>query len=132
MAKANYNDRAYASFVADVPANLLGKEGYVVELVPAKKTIRLYTATAGIPPLGILFQRLEGSNAWSVRMIGRAATVRVVAGGNIAANAQVKASNGGTVIAANQGDAAIGFAVDGIAHVANDIFEIADDLFTAV
>src|SRR5271165_5267339 len=129
MAKAMFNDRAYASFAAAVPANLVGKEGYVVELVPGTRTIQLYTATATRPPLGVLFERLEGDSIWSVRLIGRASTVRVVAGGNIPANGQVQAAAGGTVTSCATNGPAIGVSVDGLAHVANDIFEIADSFF---
>lgn len=132
MSKATYNDRAYETFAAAVPANLVGKEGYVVEIIPGTKTIQLYTATAGRPPLWVLFQRLEGGADWSVRKIGAATSVRMVASGNIAANAQVKAVNGGTIVQANQGDTAVGISADNLAHVANDILEVADALFVAV
>jgi hypothetical protein len=131
MAKASYNDRAYQSFTANVPADLVGKEGYVVELVAAKRTIQLYTATSGVPPLGVLCNRLEGDTAWNVRLLGRAASVRMVAGGSIAANAQVKAANGGTIVSASGGDKAIGVSIDGTAHVSGDVLEVADSYFTA-
>lgn len=126
MPKAMFNDRAYASFKAAVPANLVGKEGYIVELAPGTSTIQLYTATGGRPPLGVLFERLEGDTAWNVRLFGRAGSCRMVASGNIAANAQVKAANGGTIVSGNQGDSCIGQCIDGVAHVANDIVEVAD------
>lgn len=131
MPKATYNDRAYQTFPAAVPANLVGKEGYLVELAPGTNTIQLYTATAGRPPIGVLFERLEGDINWNVRKIGAAATVRMIASGNIAAGAQVKAANGGTIVQANSADNAIGVSVDGVAHVANDVLEIADGFFTA-
>jgi hypothetical protein len=128
MSKATYNDRAYASFAAAVPANLVGKEGYLVELVAGAKTIQLYTATGGVPPLGVLMERLEGDTNWSVRLLGTAATFRAVCGGNIAANGQVKANAGGTIVAATAGagNPTIGFLLDGVAHVANDIVEVRD------
>lgn len=126
-----FNDRAYQSYLAAVPANLVGKEGYLVELVPGTRNIQLYTATGGRPPIGVLFERLEGDTSWNVRMIGRAASVRMVASGNIAANAQVKAANGGTIVQANSADNGIGVSVDGLAHVAGDILEVADSYMTA-
>lgn len=129
MSKALYNDRAYESFLAAVPANLVGKAGYLVEFAPGTRTIQLYTATAARPPIGVLFQNLEGDTYWNVRMIGRAASVRMIASGNIAANAQVKGANGGTIVQANTGDNCIGVSVDGAAHVANDIMEVADSYF---
>lgn len=131
MGRATYNDRAYASYPADVPANLVGKEGYLVELVAGKNTIQLYTATGGVPPIGVLFERLEGGTDWSVRKLGAATSCRMIAGGNIAANSQVKANAGGTVVQANGGDKAIGVLFDGVAHVANDVIEVNDGNWTA-
>jgi hypothetical protein len=129
--KQTFNDRAYESFPAAVPANLTGKAGYLVELVPGTRTIQLYTATTGRPPVGVLFEVLEGDTTWNVRMIGRAASVRMVAGGNIAANAQVVGQNGGTVGQATSGQQALGVAIDGAAHASGDVIEIADSYMTA-
>ena len=50
--KITSNDSPYQSFPAAVPANLVGMEGYAVELIPGTNTIQLYTATGGVPLLG--------------------------------------------------------------------------------
>ena len=126
MAKQTYNDRAYASFKENVAGALVGKEGYIVELAPGTGNIQLYTATAGRPPLGVIFERLEGDNNYSVRLFGCAGSVRCIASGNIPANGQVQAVNGGTVQTVATGNAAIGFLMDGVAHVANDVVEVRD------
>src|SRR5579884_3366689 len=120
MAKATFNDRAYGSFKENVAGALVGKESYLVEFAPGTRNIQLYTATAGRPPIGVIFERLEGSSYYSIRMLGRAASCRMIASGNIAANAQVKGANGGTIVQANTGDNCVGVSADGTAHVAND------------
>ena len=63
-----------------------------------------------------------------MRLFGTAGSVRCIASGNIAANGQVVAANGGTVVAATAGagNPAIGFLMDGVAHVANDVVEVRD------
>lgn len=129
MAKQTYVDSPYKAFPAAVPANLVGMEGYAVELVPGTNTIQLYTATAGRPLLGWLFERLEGDVNWNVRLCGKGGTVRAIAGdGSIGqAPAYVKAQNGGTMVAANSGDLAHGFKHSpSVADVANDVIEIQD------
>jgi hypothetical protein len=126
-----YIDGPYRAFTADVPANLIGMEGYLVEQT-AIGTIQLYTATPMRPPVGTLFERLEGSNAWKVRLIGKGGTVRMVAGGAITLPAFVKANTGGTVIAASSTNAALGYAIvpdGGVAFTAaaNDFIEVIDE-----
>lgn len=127
--KISYSDTAYKSFTAAVPANLVGQENSVVELVAGTNTIQLYTAT-GAPPLGFLFQRLEGDTAWNVRLIGKGGTVRAKAGATIAANAYVKAAAGGTVITADSGDKAIGMLIGGVAAATGDVVEVLDGFLT--
>lgn len=133
MAKQVYSDSPYKSFPAAVPANLVGMEGYAVELVPGTNTIQLYTATAGRPLLGWLFERLEGDVTWNVRLIGKGGTVRAIAGdGSIGqAPCYVKAQNGGTMVAAVSGNLAHGTKVSpAVADAANDVIEIADGFVT--
>ena len=133
MAKQTYNDSPYQTFAAAVPANLVGLEGYAVELVPGTNTIQLYTATAGRPLLGWLFERLEGDINWNVRLAGKGGTVRAVAGdGSIGtAPAYVKAQNGGTMIAAVSGNLAHGIKLSPVvADAANDVIEIQDAFIT--
>lgn len=130
MPKQTFSDTPYASFLAAVPANLVGLEGYAVEQVPGTQTIQLYTATAGRPLLGFLFERLEGDTAWNVRLAGKGGTVRAVAGdGSIAqAPCYVKAQNGGTMILANSGDLAHGIKISpSVADAQGDIIEINDN-----
>jgi hypothetical protein len=133
MAKQTYNDSPYQSFPAAVPANLVGMEGYAVELVPGTNNIQLYTATAGRPLLGFLFERLEGDTNWNVRIAGKGGTVRCVAGdGSIGqAPAYVKAQNGGTMIAATSGNLAHGIKISPVvADAAGDVMEIQDVFIT--
>ena len=129
MAKQTYVDSPYKSFPAAVPANLVGLEGYAVEIVPGTNTIQLYTATAGRPLLGWLFERLEGDTAWNVRLAGKGGTVRAIAGdGSIGqAPCWVKAQAGGTMIACNNGGNAHGIKHSPlVADAANDVIEIQD------
>jgi hypothetical protein len=130
MPKQTYNDSPYQTFPADVPANLVGLDGYAVEMVPGKNTIQLYTATAGRPLLGWLFEKLEGDTNWNVRLIGKGGTVRCIAGdGSIPqAPCYVKAQNGGTMVLANSGDQAHGMKISPVvADAANDVIEINDN-----
>jgi hypothetical protein len=131
--KQTYNDSPYQSFPAAVPANLVGMEGYAVEIVPGTNTIQLYTATANRPLLGWLFERLEGDVNWNVRLAGKGGTVRCIAGdGSIGqAPAPVKAQAGGTMVAAGNGANAHGMKINPVvADVANDVIEIVDNFFT--
>lgn len=119
-----FTDGPYRTYKAAVAADLIGKEGYVVEQVAAAETIQLYTN--GIP-LGVLHQRQEGSDQWTVRLLGKGGTVKVVAGGAINTPAYVKPSNGGKVAAAASADLAIGVKTSPVAAAAaNDVIEIVD------
>ena len=124
--KITYNDSPYQSWAAAVPANLVGKEGYAVELVPGTRTIQLYTGAN--PLLGWLVERLEGDTAWNVRLAGKGGTVRCIAGGAIGqAPAYVKAAAGGLMVAANSADKAHGIKLDDVAASAlNDFIEVQD------
>lgn len=133
MAKQTFTDSPYASYAAAVPANLIGMEGYAVELVPGTNTIQLYTATAGRPLLGWLFERLEGDTAWNVRLAGKGGTVRAVAGdGSITqAPCYVKAQNGGTMVLATSGNLAHGIKLNPtVADAQGDIIEVQDAFIT--
>lgn len=119
------NDGPFMSFEANVPADLVGKEGYAVEQVANTKKIQLYTGNGLL--LGWLVQRLEGDVSWSVRLAGKGGTARCVAGGVINTPGYVKAQNGGTMIAANSGDKAHGKKIaPNAASAANDFIEIVD------
>ena len=129
MAKQTYVDSPYKSFAAAVPANLVGLEGYAVELVPGTQTIQLYTATGGRPLLGWLFERLEGDVTWNVRLAGKGGTVRAIAGDGTIGQAPcwVKAVAGGTMSAAGNGQNAHGIKHSpAVADAQGDVIEIQD------
>ena len=127
--KITSNDSPYQSFPAAVPANLVGMEGYAVELIPGTNTIQLYTATGGVPLLGWLYERLEGDVNWNVRLCGKGGTVRAIAGaGGLAQSpAYVKAAAGGLMVTANSADKAHGVKITPVgADVQGDVIEIID------
>jgi hypothetical protein len=119
-----YTDGAYKAFTANVPADLIGKEGYLVQL-RTDGEIELYTNGALI---GVLFQRLEGGEEWAVRLLGKGGTVKVVAGGVIAATARVKAASGGKVVTIGTGGRSIGRYLGTSNSADNDVIEILDVL----
>jgi hypothetical protein len=122
--RETYVDGAYRAYEANVAADLEGKEGYVVEQVAGSDKIQLYTN--GIP-LGVLQERLEGTDTWNVRLLGKGGTVKVVAGGAINTPAYVKPANGGKVEAAAQNNLAIGVKTSPAAAAADgDFIEIVD------
>jgi hypothetical protein len=134
MAKQTFVDSPYKSFPAAVPTALVGLEGYAVELVPGTNTIQLYTATAGRPLLGWLFERLEGDVNWVVRLPGKGGTVRCIAGDGTITQAPcwVKAVAGGTMSLATAGQNAVGFKISPlVADAAGDVIEIVDELVVA-
>lgn len=123
MAKQTYVDTAYRAFEANVADALVGFEGYVVEIVAGNK-IQLYNA--GIP-IGVLLQRLEGSQAWNVHLFGKGGTCRAIAGGAINAPAYVKAAAGGKMVAAGSGDKCQGIAILPSVAANNDVIEVIDN-----
>jgi hypothetical protein len=124
MAKITYVNTAYRSFEANVPDDLVGKEGYVVEVVAGSTKIQIYQA--GIP-IGVLQERLEGSAAWNVRMFGKGGTLRGVSGGAINAPAYVKPAAGGTMTAAGSADKCCGVALLPLVAAAGDVIEVIDN-----
>jgi len=126
--RETYVDSAYRPYKAAVAADLLGKEGYVVEQVAGAETIQLYTN--GIP-LGVLHSRLEGQDVWTVRLIGKGGTLKCVAGGAINSPAYVKPANGGKVVAAASGNLSIGVKTSPVVAAADgDVIEVVDNLVT--
>jgi hypothetical protein len=128
MARQTYIDGRYASYQAAVPANLVGKEGYAVELVVGTKTIQLFTGQGNYPqtPLGVLVSRLEGQDTWKVALYGAGGTARCVAGGAIpAAPCYVNFQNGGTVVSNTRTAPSHGMKIsDAAANAASDIIEV--------
>jgi hypothetical protein len=90
---------------ANVPADLAGKEHYIVEQVAGSKKVQLYTN--GIP-YAVLYERLQGSGDWSAVLISAGGICPCIAGGAIDTPAFVKPQNGGKVIAAASGNLACG------------------------
>jgi hypothetical protein len=130
MPRQTFIDGRYASYQAAVPANLVGKEFYAVELVPGTKTIQLFQATSSATPLGVLCERLEGQDTWKVALYGKGGTVRCIAGGAIGqAPAPIRFQAGGQVVAnvTSQASPSHGLKVSDLgANVANDIVEVLD------
>lgn len=124
MGHETFVDSPYRAYKAAVAAALIGKENYVVEQAAAAETIQLFTS--GIP-LGVLRERLEGSDHWNVRLLGKGGTVKVIASGAINTPAYVKAESGGKVIAASSTNLAIGVKTSpAAAAAAGDVIEIVD------
>jgi hypothetical protein len=119
-----YSDSPYKTFTAEVPADLVGKEGYLVQLVATKNTIELFNGGLAI---GVLQQRLQGSSDWTVRLLGKGGTVKVVQDGAIAVGGRVKAANGGKVTPLGASGRSLGIKLSPAANGANnDVIELID------
>jgi hypothetical protein len=116
MPLAFYTELPQFSFEANVPANLVGKEGWPVEMVSAA-TQKIQLLNAGIY-LGTLHERLEGDVAWRVNL--RGPIRKGVANGAINAPAYVKQAASG-LVAANSADKAHGIAISPAVIAAGDI-----------
>ncbi len=126
MGKEITIDDRYATFEANVPADLVGKEDYYVELVAATRKIQLYTNGVAI---GVLKQRLQGGKDWTVRLLGCGGTYRAIANGAIAHLADVKAENGGKAVDQAGAGRALGYLISPVGGaVAGDVCEILDVL----
>jgi hypothetical protein len=124
--KETYIDARYASFEANVPADLVGKEDYYVEIVAATRKIQLYTTGVAI---GTLHQGMQGGKEWSVRLLGCGGTYRARANGAIAHLADVKAEAGGKAVDQAGSGRALGYLISPVAGaVAGDVCEILDVL----
>ena len=117
MPQSFYVDLPRHSFEADVPANLVGKEFWPVEL---KANGKIQLLASGIC-IGYLRERLEGSNAWQVCM--RGPIVKTIAGGAITTPAVVKNSANG-VVAASSADKSHGIAIFPPVCAQNDIISM--------
>ena len=119
-------DGCYATFEANVPADLVGKEFYYVELVGGTRKIQLYTNGVAI---GVLETRLQGGKDWTVRLLGGGGSYKVKASGAIAHLADLKAANGGTAVDQGGAGRALGYLISPVAGaVADDICEVLDVL----
>lgn len=110
-----YTEFPKYSFKENVTDALVGKENYPVEIVAG--TLNIQLLNAGIV-IGSLFERLEGSQAFSVAL--RGPIRKGIANGNIAAPAYVKWGVGG-LVAANSGDKAHGIAIFPYNPIAGDM-----------
>lgn len=106
MSKQYITEFPKDSFPANVAADLVGKEGYPVELVDAD-TRKIQILASGIY-IGVLFERLEGSSAWLVHT--RGPVRKAVAASGINAPAYVKMTSTG-LAAASSADKAHGIAI---------------------
>lgn len=106
MSKSFYTEWPKHSFVENVPAALVGKENYPVELVDAD-TQKIQLLNAGIH-IGTISERLEGSSAYLVHT--RGPIRKCIAQSAINAPAYVKMVNGG-LAPANSGDKCHGIAI---------------------
>jgi len=104
------------SFQANVATDLVGKEYWPVELVDAG-TQKIQILTTGIP-LGVLYQRLEGSAAWLVHT--RGPIRKCIAASAINAPAYVKMTATG-LAAASSADKCCGVALSPKTIAQNDI-----------
>ena len=119
-------DGCYATFEANVPADLAGKEYYYVELVGGTRKIQL--ATSGVA-IGVLETRLQGGKDWTVRLLGGGGSYKVKASGAITHLAAVKAANGGTAVAQGGSGRITGYLLAPVEDAAaNDICEVLDVL----
>jgi hypothetical protein len=123
--KISYVDGPYRSFTQNVADALVGKEGLAVELVSADKVQLLAAAL----PIGINYGRLEGSQAVSIRLLGKGGTLRGIASAAIAVGAAVKLGAGGKFVTANSADKAHGIALSATA-ADGDFLEVQDVWFT--
>ena len=94
-------DGAYRAFEPVTLADLVGKEGYMVELTSAGK-IQLYSGSSGVLPIGVLSQTMGPSGGWwTVRLLGKGGTVRMIASGAITIGTAVRVASGGLMAAAS-------------------------------
>lgn len=105
MLKITAENARLTTVTANVPADLAGKEGYIVEQVAGSEKVQLYTN--GIP-YAVLYERLQGAGDWSAYLISAGGIVPCIAGGAINTPAYVKPANGGKVVAAAQGNLTCG------------------------
>ena len=119
-------DGSYATFEANVPADLAGKEYHYVELVAGSRKVQLFNGGVAI---GVLQSRLQDGKNWNVRLLGSGGTYKVKASGAINHLADVKAANGGTAVDQAGAGRALGYLIspeDGA--VADDVCEVLDVL----
>lgn len=116
MSKQFYTEFPKHSFVENVAAALVGKEGYPVELVDAD-TQKIQILASGIY-LGVIFERLEGSSSYLVHT--RGPIRKAIAGGAISAPAYVKMGATG-LVAASSSDKCCGVAISPKTIATNDI-----------
>jgi hypothetical protein len=110
-----YTDVPQYSFKQNVTDALVGKEGQPLELVAGTLNVQLYNA--GIP-IGVMFERLEGSQAVKVNL--RGPIRKAVATGAINSPAYVKWAAGG-IAAGGSGDKCCGVAIYPYVCAAGDL-----------
>jgi hypothetical protein len=124
----SYVDNAYRTFSEEVAGALTGKEGWALEL-SNNGNVQLFNAGKCI---GWMFSKLQGSNDINVRLAGKGGTVKVIAGGAVAINANVKPAAGGKMITAATGNRSLGIKISpAVASADLDFMEILDAIETA-
>lgn len=120
----------YRPFQETTPGALNNKEYFVVELGAPKDSAQLFTATSGVPAIGVLpdtAKRAPDDTTVSVRLLGKGGTLKVKASGVINKGDRVKAVSGGTVVATTTtGDRTIGIKFTQGACASGDVIEIYD------
>ena len=108
-----YTEFPKESFTAAVPANLVGKNGYPVEILAiGSSTTTIQILNAGIY-IGVLFENLEGSNAWLVHTRGPIRKGVAAQAMNVTGGAPIYVKQSGTgLVPANSGDKACGLLMD--------------------
>jgi hypothetical protein len=126
MGQESYTDGKYKAFEASVPANLNGKEFYYVEMIGGTNKIQLQTNGVAV---GVIYNQLEQSNFFNIRLLGCGGTYKVKTSGAIAHLAYVKGANGGTAVTQGGTGRITGLLISPAAGAASgDIVEVQDVL----
>lgn len=123
MGAETYVDGNYRTFEEKTAGQLTGKEGYLVELTSDGKVQLLTTGLA----IGVMHQKLQGSNDVAIRLLGSSGTVKMVKSAAIAIGARVKGVSGGKIATAGNSERSIGIVISPAANGADgDVCEVLD------
>jgi len=113
MALRSYTEFPKESFTAAVPANLVGKNGYPVEIVSiGQSATTIQILNAGIY-VGVLAENLEGSAAWLVHTRGPIRKGVAAQAMNVTNSTPIYVKQSGTgLVPANSGDKVCGLLMD--------------------
>lgn len=123
MSLETYVDGPYRTFTEETPGQLSGKEGYLVELTSNSKAQLL---TTGVP-VGVVHQKLQGSNDVTVRLLGKGGTVKMLQAGAITVGARLRAKASSGKVEAGTAGLAIGIKISPTGNGADgDFCEVLD------